>query len=83
MIPIFKSRYTPNIENGENVKFNIGEVVTYKMRSGKVLDITIDSDYMQHDCGLYGYEAIFSDDGGRYFAAAEGIVNWEGKVLSK
>ena len=83
MIPIFKSRYTPNLENGENVKFNIGEVVTYKMRSGKVLDITIDSDYMQHNSGLYGYEAIFSDNGGRYFAAAKGIVNWEGKGLSK
>lgn len=31
MIPIFKSRYTPSLKNGENVKFNIGEVVTYKM----------------------------------------------------
>lgn len=83
MIPIFKSRYTPNLENGENVKFKIGEVVTYKLKSGKLLNITIDSDYMQHNCGVYGYEAIFSDDGGRYFAAAKGIVNWEGKGVSK
>ena len=40
MIPIFKSRYTPNLENGENVKFNIGEVNSMK-NVGEMVDIIL------------------------------------------
>ena len=77
------SRYTPNLQNGENVNFDIGEVVDYRLRSGEEIKITIDSEYMMNESDgeiHYGYEAIFHDDGKRYFAAAKGIYNWEGKV---
>lgn len=80
---ITKSRYAPNLKNGKDVGFNIGEVVDYRLRSGEEIKITIDSEYMMNDCdGIthYGYEAIFHDDGQRYFAIEEGIYNWEGKV---
>ena len=79
MVKVFVSRYTPNLENGENVQFEKGEVVDYRMRNGQEFKITIDSDLMQQG-GYRGYEAIFPDDGQRYFVPARGIFNWEGKV---
>lgn len=79
MIPVFVSRYTPGLENGEKVKFNKGEVVRYRMRNGDEFDITIDSEFMLHESGYYGYESIFHNDGARCFAVAKGIINWEGK----
>ena len=51
--------------------------------SGEEIKITLDSEYMMNESDgeiHYGYEAIFHDDGKRYFAAAKGIYNWEGKV---
>ncbi len=80
---VYYSRFTPNLENGENVSFNKGEVVDYRLRNGQELKITIDSDLMKQkidgeDC--YGYESVFHDDNKRYFALSKQIINWEGKV---
>jgi hypothetical protein len=83
MVNVFKSRYTPDLENGESVNFNIGEKVLYKPRNEAALYMTIDSEYMQHDSGYFGYEAIFSDNGSRCFAVSKGIVDWDGKVGNK
>lgn len=77
-LPVFVSRYTEGLENGKNVSFNIGEVVRYRMRNGDELSITIDSE-LRYNMGYLGYEAIFHDDGKRYFAVSEGIIDWEGK----
>jgi hypothetical protein len=77
---VSKSRLTPDLINGEDVSFEKGETVLYKQQNGSVLNIVIDSVYMQHESGLYGYEAIFSDDGNRYFALSKSIIDWEGKV---
>lgn len=74
---IFVSRHTPNLQNGENVRFEKGEKVKYRMRNGKEYEIIIDSDLMKNS-GYLGYEAIFPD--GRFFAVAKGIIEWEGKV---
>ena len=76
---VFVSRYTPGLKNGKDVQFNIGEIVRYRMRSGKELYITIDSELMQNS-GFLGYESIFHDDGKKYFAVAEGIIDWKGKA---
>lgn len=76
---IFKSRFTPNLENGEGVKFNKGEKVVYKTKDGLLIEAIIDSDYCRHNSGVYGYEAIFSDDGERSFAISKQIVDWKGK----
>lgn len=75
---VFKSRLTPNLDNGKNVKFEIGEKVTYKLTDGKI-NIIIDSELMVNQ-GYYGYEAIFLDDNQKYFAVSEQIVGWEGKI---
>ena len=77
-IPVFVSRYTEGLKNGKNVSFNKGETVRYRMRNGDELNITIDSE-LCYNSGYLGYEAIFHDDGKRYFAVAEGIIDWEGK----
>lgn len=77
-VQIFVSRHTPGLENGKGVKFEIGETVKYRMRNGHETDITIDSELCSN-MGYLGYEAIFHDDGGRYFAVDEGIIDWEGK----
>jgi len=80
-IPIYKSKYTLNVES-KDVHFQIGEVVKYRMRNGKKFDITINSErkYVEENhIILYGYEAIFSDDNKKYFAAEKGIIGWEGK----
>jgi hypothetical protein len=80
MVQIYKSRYTPGLKNGEDVYFNKGERVRYRMRNGCELDIIIDcDDRMVSMNDSIGYEAIFTDDGKRYFAVAKGIINWEGK----
>ena len=77
---VTRSRHTPGLENGEDVSFSIGEKVSYRMRSGQELEIIIDSEYMQHsDSGFMGYESIFTDDNGRYFAVSKGIYNWKDK----
>lgn len=74
---VYKSRYTPNLKNGKDVHFEIGETVKYRMRNGTEYEIVIDSELKQNS-GYLGYEAIFPD--GRYFAVAEGIIDWEGAV---
>lgn len=77
---IYKSRYTPGLKNGKDVAFNKGEKVKYRTRLGECVEIIIDSERVIHDeTGLYGYEAIFTDDGKRYFAAEKGIYDWDGK----
>ena len=77
---IYKSRYTPNLENGKDVSFLRNEVVKYKLMNGIILEITIDSEIMKHSTsGKLGYESIFSDDEKRYFAESDRIVDWEGK----
>jgi hypothetical protein len=68
-----------NYENGDHVAFEIGETVKYKLLNGKVIDIKIDSKPMSHKKSDFGFEAIFSDDGERYFADSKRIVDWEGK----
>lgn len=77
MTMVFFSRHTPDLENGENVMFEKGEKVRYRMRNGQEYEIVIDS-YLMENSGYLGYEAIFPD--GRFFAVAEGIIDWEGKV---
>lgn len=79
---IYKSRFTPGLKNGEDVSFNKGEEVTYRLRSGGTIKIIIDSDLMEHaeaPGDKTGYESIFSDDGGRYFAVRSAIIDWKGK----
>lgn len=74
------SRFTEGLANGESVQFEIGEHVTYRAEGGKTEQIKIASARMQHETGCYGYEAIFPDpDGGRWFAPAKWIIDWEGK----
>ena len=73
------SRYTPNLKNGKYVHFEKGETVSYRMRNGEEHRIKIVSDIKQNN-GYYGYEAVFDDDGKKYFAVADGIYDWEGKV---
>lgn len=73
---LFKSRYTPGLKNGKGVYFEKGEKVRYRMRDGTEYDIIIDSELMNNS-GYWGFEAIFPD--GRYFAADEGIIDWDGK----
>ena len=80
MTMVFKSKYTPNLKDGENVHFEKGDKVRYRMRSGREYDIVIDSDLMENS-GYLGYEAIFPD--GRFFAVAKGIIDWEGKDALK
>lgn len=75
---VFKSRFTPNLENGEDVQFNKGEKVKYRTLKGEIKDIIIDSELMTNS-NYYGYESIFLDDNERYFAISKGIIYWEGK----
>ena len=77
------SRYTPNLKNGKDIDFEIGEIVDYRTRNGEEYKITIDSKRMAKKAEgkiFYGYEAIFHDDKQRYFAVEDGIYNWKGKV---
>ena len=77
---VYKSRFTPNLKNGQDVQFKKGEIVTYG--KNKVM-ITIDSDIMSHSQAPgdgTGYEAIFHDTGNRYFAARLNIIDWDGKI---
>lgn len=77
-IPILKSKFTPGLKNGKGVCFSIGDVVEYRCSNGTTLECTIDSEYMENE-DYYGYEAIFHDDGERYFAIDEWICDWEGR----
>jgi hypothetical protein len=83
MIMVYRSRFTPGLKDGSDVSFNKGETVTYRMRDGTTVKITIDSDIMKHDQApgdKTGYESIFHDTGERSFAVRSGIIDWEGKV---
>lgn len=77
---VFYSRFTPNLSNGERVKFNIGDKVLYRLSNGTEVEIIIDSEYRRHISGELGYEAIFTDDGKRYFSVSSGIIGWNGKA---
>ena len=77
---IYRSRFTPGLENVEHVGFDKGDIVKYRCRDGNVINITIDSERKMGGLDILGYEAIFSDDGNRYFAAAYGIIDWVGKI---
>ena len=43
------SRYTPNLKNGKDIDFEIGEVVDYRTRNGEEYTITIDSNRYPHN----------------------------------
>jgi len=77
---VYRSRYTEGLKNGENVSFNKGETVKYKLQDGSILDIIIQSELRRHINGRCGYEAIFSDDNQLAFADWERIIDWQGKV---
>lgn len=80
IMQVFSSRFTPGVK-GFDVHFLKGEVVKYQMKNGDIIDIIIDSERMKHEeCENYGYEAIYSDDGKRYFADGGRIIDWEGKI---
>lgn len=79
--PIFVSRFTVGLENGQDVSFNKGEIVTY---GGNKVKITIASELMSHADApgdKTGYEAIFHDTGERAFASRIDIVDWKGKGI--
>ena len=76
---IYLSRFTPGLENGQDVSFDKGETVTYGKNKIKII---IDSELVSHadvPGDGTGYEAIFTDTGERAFAARIGIIDWEGK----
>ena len=76
---IYLSRFTPGLENGQDVSFNEGEMVIYGKNKTKII---IDSELVSHADAPgdgTGYEAIFTDTGERAFAARIGIIDWEGK----
>jgi len=79
MTQLFKSRFTPDLDNGQDVYFNIGDVVTYGKNNAIC---TINSELMTHKLAGgdgTGYEAIFSDTGETMFAQRILITDWEGK----
>lgn len=80
---ISRSRFTPGMKDGRDVSFDRGEVVTYRTRNGDTVEITIDSEIMRNAEAPgdgTGYESIFHDDGQRYFASRQQIIDWNGKV---
>ena len=79
MLMVYKSRFTQGLKNGEDIDFQKGKKVRYRMRDGYEVDIVIDSELMQHS-GYLGYESIFLDNNQRAFAVKKGIVDWDGKV---
>ncbi len=77
---VSRSRYTPGLKNGSEVRFSIGENVLYQLRTGEKMIIRIITERLKSKCGKYfGYEAIYSDDGHLYFAVDQGIIDWDGK----
>lgn len=83
MCIVYRSRFTPGLKDGRDVSFDVGETVTYRMKNGSTVKITIDSETMEHDQApgdKTGYEAIFQDSGERYFAPRRGIIDWAGKA---
>ena len=83
MASIYLSRYTPGLDNGEEVSFKIGEAVDYLLLNGKSVKATILSEIMEHQQAPgdhTGYECRFHDDGSIAFAARCRIIGWEGKV---
>jgi hypothetical protein len=78
---IFKSRYTPNLKNGKDVGFSIGDMILYKPAGQSPVRAKIVSDRRSHkSVDKLGYDAIFADDGNQWFAVEEQIIDWEGKV---
>lgn len=80
------SRFTPNLPNGENVSFHIGEKVVYKeIKSGNLVEIIIDSNLVlaNNHAGAHkgkpSYDCIFTDTGERAGAIADRIIWWKGK----
>lgn len=73
---VFKSRHTPNVK-AQDIKFELGEVVKYRLLDGTSVDVKIDSEPMTHDrCPTHGYEGYFSDNGERAFADCDRIYEW-------
>jgi hypothetical protein len=75
---VFRSRYTPGLEDASEVPLKKGETVKWRSLLGDCVDIIIDSDLMTND-GHLGYECIFTDTDERAFACADQIIDWEGK----
>lgn len=77
------SCFTPGLRNADGVRFEKGEQVTYRLRSGQLVQFTVDSELMTSPGAPgdgTGYEGTFSDDGKRGFAARTSIIDWPGKV---
>lgn len=75
---VFKSSFTPGLENAEDVLLSEGTRIKYKCREG-VIDGTVKSGYRKHTNGAYGYEVLFDDTGGLAFADERQIIGWDGK----
>jgi len=77
---LFHSRFTPGLKNGEDVAFQLGDVVTYQTMASGDVKATVESPLMQHTTGIYGYEYIFEDTGELGFADERRIIGWDGKA---
>jgi hypothetical protein len=76
-----KRKQTPNLNNGKDVEFNIGDMILYKPAGQPPVQAKIVSERGAHtDIDQLGYEAIFADDGELWFASEIQIIDWEGKV---
>ncbi len=74
MVQVLLSKYCAGADSRNSL--SVGDKATWTGKSGNVVEVTIDSELMQHESapgdGL-GYECIFSDDGSRCFASADQI----------
>lgn len=84
-IPVVYSRYCPGLKNAEDVGLQKGDKVTFDCGKDQLVECTLQSDRTVHDGAkpgdslVWGYEALFSDDGKTYFVDEKRIINWEGK----
>jgi len=77
-IPVYKSRFTPNLIDGRDILFNKGETVT--VDTDPPMNVVIDSGIMSHgDCEELGYE-VKTLSVERFFIRGYDIINWKGKV---
>jgi len=78
---VFKSKFTPGLENAVDVKLDKGTRFKYRLLDGEtVVSGVIDSGYAQHENGCYGYEVKYDDKDERMFADEERIFWWDGKI---
>ena len=80
-IRIFASRFTPGI-TADKIDLWEGEKVEYRLRTGEIIEIIIDSKVMSHTQAPFVYECIFPD-GERYAADTRRITWWDGKTETR